>query len=103
MDLDQIRRLVLEGRHFFYTHALVEAKKDGVAPEDVVHTILAGEIIEEYPDRERCLVFAMLHQDVPLHVVCDYSQPGVLLIVTAYIPDDGEWIRYRVRKTGRRR
>jgi hypothetical protein len=39
-------------QYFFYTHALTEAKKDGVAPEDVVHAILTGEVIEEYPDRQ---------------------------------------------------
>ena len=92
VDLDGIRRLVLEGRYFFYTHALTEAKKDGVAPEDAAYTILTGEVIEEYPDRQRVLVFAMLPDEMPLHVVCDYSQVNVLLIVTVYIPDDREWI-----------
>ena len=58
MDLDGIRRLILEGKYFFYTHALTEAKKDGVTPEDAVHAILTGEVIEEYVDRQRALVFA---------------------------------------------
>jgi hypothetical protein len=60
VDLDGIHRLVLGGEYFFYTHALTEAKKDRVTPEDVVHAILTGEVIEEYPDRQRVLVFAML-------------------------------------------
>ena len=98
MDLDAIRRLVLEGRYFFYAHALTEAKKDGVAPEDAVRAILTGEIIEEYPGRQRVLVFAVLPHETPLHVVCDYSQVNVLLIVTIYIPDDQVWIRSRVRR-----
>jgi hypothetical protein len=103
VNLDEIRRLVLEGRYFFYTHALTEAKKDGIAPEDAVHAILTGEVIEEYSDRQRVLVFATLPDEVPLHVVCDYSQANVLLIVTVYIPDDRQWIRFRVRRIGKRK
>jgi hypothetical protein len=88
VNLNEVRRLVLEGKYFFYIHALTEAKKDGVTPEDAVHAILTGEVIEEYSDRQRCLVFAVLPDKVPLHVVCDYSQANMLLIVTIYIPDD---------------
>lgn len=88
MNLNEVRRLALEGKYFFYIHALTEAKKDGVTPEDAVHAILTGEVIEEYSDRQRCLVFAVLPDKVPLHVVCDYSQANMLLIVTIYIPDD---------------
>jgi hypothetical protein len=96
--LNVVRRLVLDGKYFFYTHALTEAKKDGIIPEDAVHAILTGEVIEEYSDRQRVLVFAMLPDEVPLHVVCDYSQANVLLIVTVYIPDDRQWIGFRVRR-----
>ncbi len=103
MDLDEMRRLVLEGKYFFYTHALIKAKKDGVTPEDAVHAILTGEVIEEYPDRQRVLVFAMLPHETPLHVVCDYSQASVLLIITVYIPDDRLWISFRIRRKGRRK
>jgi hypothetical protein len=103
VDLDGIRRLVLEGKYFFYAHALTEAKKDGVAPEDAVHAILTGEVIEEYPDRQRVLVSAMLPHKTPLHVVCDYSQVNVLLIVTVYIPDNRLWIGFRVRREGKRK
>jgi len=103
VNLDEIRRLVLDGKYFFYTHALTEAKKDGVTPEDAVYAILNGEVIEEYPDRQRVLVFAMLSHRIPLHVVCDYSQGNVLLVPTVYIPDDRLWISFRVRRKGKRK
>jgi hypothetical protein len=101
VDLDEIRRLVLDGKYFFYTHALTEAKKDGVTPEDAIYAILTGEVIEEYPDRQRILVFAMLPHKIPLHVTCDYSQGNVVLIPTVYIPDDRLWIGFRVRRKGK--
>jgi len=99
VDLDGIRRLVLDGECFFYTHALTEAKKDGVAPEDVVHAILTGEVIEEYPDRQRVLVFAMLTNEVPLHVVCDYSQGSCcsLLLSTSQTTGSGLALEYAGR------
>lgn len=103
LDLNEIRKLVIDGKYFFYTHALTEAKKDGIIPEDVVYAILNGEVIEEYPDRQRILVFAMLPHRLPLHVVCDYSQANVVLIPTVYIPDDRLWIGFRVRRKGKRK
>jgi hypothetical protein len=103
VDLDEMRRLVLEGKYFFYTHALTEAKKDGIVPEDAIRTVLIGEVIEEYPERERVLIFAMLPHRIPLHVLCDYSQVNVLLIVTMYIPDDRLWIGFKVRKKVKRK
>jgi len=103
VDLDAIRRLVLDGKYFFYTHALTEAKKDGIIPEDIIYAILNGEVIEEYPDRQRILILAMLPHRIPLHVVCDYSQVNVVLIPTVYIPDDRLWIDFRVRGERKRK
>ncbi len=98
MDIETIRRLVREGSYYFYTHALTEAKKDGVAPEDVVYVILSGEIIEEYPERNRVLVYGAMENRIPLHVVCDCSNRDVLLIPTIYIPNRRRWIAFRRRK-----
>ena len=47
VNIDRFRRLVLDGKYFFYAHALTEAKKDGITPEDAAHAILTGEVIEE--------------------------------------------------------
>jgi len=103
VNTGEIRRLVLDGKYYFYTHALTEAKKDGITPEDIIYTILTGEVIEEYPERQRVLVFAMLPHQIPLHVVCDCSQADVLLIPTVYIPDNRLWVGFRVRSKGKRK
>ena len=86
MDLEQIRQLVREGKYFYYTHALLEAKKDGVEPEDIVTVILTGEIIEEYPDRKRLLIYGRMANRLPLHVVCDHSTANLVIIPTVYVP-----------------
>lgn len=100
-DMEYIRSLVREGRHYFYTHALTEAKKDGVAPEDVVYVILNGEVIEEYPRRQRLLIYGDMTNGLPLHVVCDTSAEGLIIIPTVYVPDDKQWIKYRARRRNR--
>ncbi len=99
MDIETVRRLIREGKYYFYAHALSEAKKDGVTPEDAVHVVLTGEIIEEYPERQRVLVYGMMSVQIPLHVVCDYSNDELILIPTIYIPSRRRWVSSQRRKT----
>jgi hypothetical protein len=98
MTLQQIQQLVQKGSYAFYKHALTEAEKDGVRPEDVVHVVLNGQIIEEYPDRDRCLIYGLMADKLPLHVVCDHSDKRFLWIVTVYIPQDSDWIAGKTRR-----
>jgi hypothetical protein len=69
-----------------------------VTPDDIVHVVLTGEIIEEYPKRKRVLVYGMMTINIPLHVVCDYSNDDLILIPTVYIPSRRRWVFQR-RKT----
>lgn len=98
MKIEIVRNLIEKESYYFYTHALMEAKKDGVGPEDILYCLLTGKIIESYPERKRALVYSTMPNDIPLHVVCDFSQDGVLIIVSCYIPDDNQWVRYQKRK-----
>jgi len=99
LDIETIRRLVQEGKYYFYAHALTEAKKDGVTPEDAVHVILIGRIVEVYPERNRVLVSGMMTSNIPLHVVCDYSNDDLILIPTVYVPSRRHWVSSQRRKT----
>jgi len=97
-DIEQVRSLVRDGHYFFYAHALTEAKKDGVTPEDAVHVILTGQVIAEYPERRRLLVAGEMLNRLPLHVVCDTSVGDLIIIPTVYIPDDRLWAGRRKRR-----
>lgn len=97
-DPGQIRRK----QYAIYRHAITESFKDGLSVSDLLYVVLYGEIIEEYPDRQRCLIYAMCPNSIPVHVVVDYSWQDEIQIVTAYIPDDREWISFRVRRKRRR-
>ena len=63
-----------------------------IDPGEVRYVIEAGEIIEDYPDDVRghsCLMFAMV-EGRPIHVVCS-PKGDYLAVITAYIPDPGNW------------
>jgi len=92
-------------RYEFYRHALTEAKEDGVEPEDVVYVLLTGKIIEEYPERERLLIYGEMSNQLPLHVVCDLSDEDMMYIPTVYIPSKEEWVKFQIRKkrTGKKK
>jgi hypothetical protein len=80
-------------------HALLEAYKEGLRGKDIVYAILHGEVIERYPDRDRVLIMGpTVRDDLPLHVVCDYTDRDVIVAVTAYIPDRSDWVADLIRR-----
>lgn len=105
LDLRRIREAVRQNRYSVSPHALIEARKDGIYPETtrkLEYVVLHGKVIEEYPDRCRCLFFAELPEEgLPVHVVLDYSFAEEPAIITAYVPDERDWIRFQVRKKRR--
>jgi hypothetical protein len=98
MDIALIRQLFKQGYFNVYFHAFEEALKDGITGDDIVYVVEHGEIIEEYPERSRCLLFATTPAKVPMHIVVDYSCRDELQIVTTYIPNQREWIAFRKRR-----
>jgi hypothetical protein len=101
-DLEKIRDRFRGGEYAVSDHAIVEARKDGIEPLTIVKlewVVIYGKIIEEYPERERVLVYAELPEDkLPVHVVVEYSIREEPVIVTSYVPDSRHWIKYQVRK-----
>ncbi len=79
-------------------HAVVEAAKDGLSPRHIKEIILTGKIIESYPERERHLIYGILPDGIPVHVVIDYSNLEQMVAITAYIPTEEEWIAFQRRK-----
>ncbi|MBI3351905.1 MAG: DUF4258 domain-containing protein [Nitrospirae bacterium] len=104
ISIEKVKQIVQNENYEYYNHAITEAKKDGVEPEDIVYVLLTGKIIERYPERERILIYGMMLNGLPLHVVCDYSDKEMMYIPTVYIPTDGEWINnyQRRRKRGKK-
>jgi len=91
IDIETIRSFIRREEYEYYSHAITESKKEGVEPEDVVYVLLSGKIIERYPERSRVLVYGRMLNNLPLHVVCDYSDEELIYIPTVYIPNKKEW------------
>ena len=101
ITIEKIRKYIQNENYEYYTQAIIEGKKDGIEPEDIIYVLLTGKIIEEYSDRQRVLIHGTTLNGLPLHIICNYSAPDIIYIVTVYIPSDDEWIcNYQKRKKG---
>jgi hypothetical protein len=71
-----------------------------ITTDEVRHAIAEGILIEDYPEDPRghsCLILGRGDDNRPIHLVCAPKQ-DYLAIITAYIPDPGEWSEdFRVR------
>ncbi len=94
--LSLIKSLTGSGSYRVRLHAVRHMIEEGFSEENMIEAITGrSRIIEHYPEEERCLIlgyFAMTESTrLPLHLICDYSQEGVVDIVTAYIPQKPWW------------
>jgi Domain of unknown function (DUF4258) len=81
-------------------HAREEMEEEAITLAELLEAIIAGQIIENYPDHKRgacCLLAGLTAKGQPLHVVCTTSLPS-LVIITVYIPTLPQWITPRERK-----
>jgi len=64
-----------------------------ISVEEIRQVIENGSIVEDYPDDPRgrsCLMLGFGVEGRPLHVVCA-PREDYLAVITAYIPETGEW------------
>ena len=81
-------------------HALREAHKEGLRGKDIVFAVLTGIVVERYPDRRRVLIAgAHTKSSLPIHVVCDYTDMYVVVVVTVYIPNRLRWAHQLRRRS----
>lgn len=103
MDLyELIRDKFKRGEYAVSDHAIVEGRKDGIDPNTIdklEKVAINGKIIEEYPERERILIYSEIEKyGIPVHIVVDYSELDEPVIVTSYVPDSKYWIKSQIRK-----
>ncbi len=94
MDIEEIRRKVRAGKYTIsFTHT-EKLRWRRIRAQDIETAIESGTIIEEYPSDPRgasCLVLGFVRER-PLHTVYARLEAEEILIVTAYEPDQGEWV-----------
>jgi hypothetical protein len=95
LDLETIHRLVKAKRYQVKLHAVQHGLKEGFGEKQMIEAILSGQIIEQYPERQRILICGQtmleLKTQIYLHIVCEQNYPDQIELITAYIPDELEW------------
>ena len=105
MNIEQMREQVSAGEYSLRPHTLQHAVKEGFKFSHILYAVLTGEVIERYPDRDRCLFYvdiAVEGMTLPL-LVCEFNPDldDIVDIVTAYVPTEEEWIHPRQRRKKR--
>jgi hypothetical protein len=99
MDISEIRRKISAGEYRYSDHAVKKMISRAIDRAEVESAVLSGEIIEKYPDDKyspSCLIYGKTNAGKDLHV--QISLPPSVVVITAYEPDDAEWIACRVRR-----
>ncbi|MCK6556746.1 DUF4258 domain-containing protein [Candidatus Binatia bacterium] len=104
MMLTEIQDLVGKGRYEFSEHAQRERLDDDLDVSEIEVALLAGEILEQYPDDPRgesCLVLGFAGTR-PVHVVAGWASRGdldraILRLITIYVPQPSKWSDPRTR------
>jgi len=99
MEIEEIRVKIEGGEYRFSDHAVKGMIKRNIERIEIEEAVIAGEIIEEYPSDKyspSCLIYGRTKSNRNLHV--QLSIPPTVVIITAYEPDESEWIDFRVRR-----
>jgi hypothetical protein len=92
--LEQVKRAARQ-RVLYLPHAVRQMSHSDrmIAPAEVEHIVISGEVIEDYPQDPRgpsCLLLGVGEGGRLLHVVCS-PKDDYLAIITAYVPDPEQW------------
>jgi len=83
-------------------HADEEVHNDQLTLDEVLDSVLYGEIIETYPlDRPypSCLIYGVNACDDPIHSVWAYNCSTLwAVLITVYRPDPARWIGWKFRR-----
>ena len=102
MDINRILEAIRSNRIRISDHADEEAQADKLKFDGIFFAVLAGEIIEDYPDDKpypSCLVFGKAFNGDPIHTVWAYNPASRwAVLITVYRPDPDLWIDWRKRR-----
>jgi len=101
LDINNLRKICIPENIEITMHAARRLEQRGISINDIIHCIIHGEIIEQYPTDypyPSCLILGISVNDKLIHTVIGSNQ-SQLWIITAYYPDINKWSEdFRVRK-----
>ncbi len=99
--IDGIREKISRDAFEYSQHALDQSILRRIRVDELRAAILAGEIIEDYPEDKygpSCLVLGFTKSGRALHVQCSYPSRSRIKIITVYEPDPSRWTDFRTRR-----
>jgi hypothetical protein len=91
-DYDALRQLFREKQYIITLHASDRAIKRDIDDFEIEEVIIAGEVIEDYPDDKygpSCLILGTTKSERILHIQVSY--PPKVKVITVYEPSPDEW------------
>jgi hypothetical protein len=105
IDIETIIESIQANRVIISRHAREEAENDNLKLEQILSSVMRGEIIKNYPEDRpypSCLIYGKCQQQEPIHSVWAYNQDnGWAVLITVYRPDPQQWINWRTRRKSR--
>jgi hypothetical protein len=93
--LDNVNEAIRAQRYRVSEHANEEMKADGLREPELLESISAGVVVEDYPKAcpfPACLALSRLVSGEPVHTVWAFdARSGYAVLVTAYRPDQARW------------
>lgn len=93
IQIEQLRELIEKDSIYVTRHMFDRLDERKISYNDVINSIMCGEIIEQYPSDypyPSCLVLGAVNGSGYLHTVCG-TDGEYLWIITAYYPDNDKW------------
>ena len=103
MKLEDIIQSIHENKIRISDHADEEAQSDHLTFEEILISVMQGEIIEDYPDDKpfpSCLILGENNKNEPIHSVWAYNPENKWsVLITVYRPDPERWVNWRTRRS----
>lgn len=103
MKISDIVKAIESGQIRVTDHADEEAQADRLILDEIVFSVLYGEIIEDYPNDKpypSCLIYGEKSDGQPVHSVWAYNKENQwAVLITVYRPDPNRWTNWRQRRS----
>ncbi len=102
LDIEDIIEAIRDDRVQITDHADEEAQADRLSFDEILASVINGEVIEDYPDDgpyPSCLIYGSTFSGEPVHSVWAYNdENGWAVLITIYRPDPERWLDWRTRR-----
>lgn len=102
MKLNDLLDAIKNDRIRITDHADEEAHSDNLTFDEIIMSVIHGEIIEDYPTDKpypSCLIHGQNFQGEPIHSVWAYNEENKwAVLITVYRPDPERWIDWKIRR-----